>query len=214
VWCGGPPGAPPAILEASRQVELYDREFDREVALDWGIHTLPALALDLRSPEAAVEGIAAAVAEWAGQGKLLCVLGGEHTVSVGVARGLSSVYGEFVTVQLDAHTGLRDTYEETPYSHACAMRRILDRQQHLVQLGIRSLDITEAEYVRDNPDRVTTFFADDRSYLEQLGAAVRGKKVWTSSIPQSCPPRAPPNRAACSGTMCWRSSAQSSPTAR
>ncbi len=179
---GGTRKGPAAILEASRQVELYDREFDMEAALHWGIHTLPALALDLRSPQAAVEGIAAAVGEWASKGRLLCVLGGEHTVSVGVARGLEKVYGDFVTVQLDAHTDLRDAYEETPYSHACAMRRILDSQRHLVQLGIRSLDITEAEYVRDNPDRVTTFFAaemrHDRSYLQKLAEIVHGRQVF------------------------------------
>jgi agmatinase len=179
---GGTRRGPAAILEASRQVELYDREFDREAAIQWGIHTLPALALDLRSPETAVEGIAAAVAEWAGRGKLLCVLGGEHTVSVGEARGLAQAFGEFVTVQLDAHTDLRDSFEGTPYSHACAMRRILDHQRHVVQLGIRSLDISEAEFVRANPDRVTAFFADDmrhdRSYLQALANAVRGKQVF------------------------------------
>ena len=59
---GGAKAGPQAIIDASTQVELYDREFDEEPALRWGIHTLPALAPDLRSPEATVDGIAAAVA--------------------------------------------------------------------------------------------------------------------------------------------------------
>ena len=44
-WGGGTARGPAAIIEASCQVELYDREHDREPALDYGVHTLPALAL-------------------------------------------------------------------------------------------------------------------------------------------------------------------------
>src|ERR687885_2444193 len=65
---------PRALLQASQQVELYDREFGRECALDWGVHTLPFLAPTYASPELAHAGIAAAVAEYAGMGKLVCVL--------------------------------------------------------------------------------------------------------------------------------------------
>ena len=46
VSCGrGTALGPDAIIDASCQVELYDREHDREPALDYGVHTLPALAL-------------------------------------------------------------------------------------------------------------------------------------------------------------------------
>src|ERR1700685_4199559 len=59
---GGAKAGPQAIIDASAQVELYDREFDDEPALCWGVHTLPALAPDLRSPEATIQGIREAVA--------------------------------------------------------------------------------------------------------------------------------------------------------
>ena len=36
---------PEAIISASQQVELYDREYDREVALEYGVHTLAPLKL-------------------------------------------------------------------------------------------------------------------------------------------------------------------------
>src|SRR6476659_7158824 len=67
---------PRALLHASQQVELYDREFDRECALDWAVHTLPSLAPTYAAHEAAHAEIAAAVAEYGNMGKLLCVLGG------------------------------------------------------------------------------------------------------------------------------------------
>jgi agmatinase len=179
---GGTREGPQAILEASRQVELYDREFGGELALHYGIHTLPALASDLRSPEAAVASIAAAAEHFTRTGKLLGALGGEHALSIGIARGLKAVHGDFVTVQLDAHADLRADYDETPYSHACTARRIAEEVGPVVQLGIRSLDATEAEFLQKNPDRVTAHFADEmhsnRDYLPALAARIQGKKVF------------------------------------
>lgn len=178
---GGTKHGPAAILEASAQVELYDREFGTEPARLWGIHTLPALAPDFRGPEAMTEAITGAVAEVAEEGKLLCVLGGEHTVSVGVSQGLARLGRDFVTVQLDAHADLRDEYDGTPYSHACTARRILDHSP-LVQLGIRSLDISEAEFLQGNTDRITTVFTDtmrqNRDYLPLLAEKVQGRSVY------------------------------------
>jgi agmatinase len=173
---------PRALLHASAQVELYDREFDRECALDWGVHTLPFLAPNYHSPEVAHAEIAAAVAEYAQTGKLLCMLGGEHSISGSVARGLHEVYGSFVTVQLDAHADLRDEYEGTPYSHASAMRRVIDNGGGpVLQLGIRSLSVDEAVFIRDQPEAVRTFFAEQvhaGEHHEALRDFVRGKPVF------------------------------------
>lgn len=178
---GGAKDGPQAIIDASAQVELYDRAFDDEPALRWGVHTLPALAPDLSSPEATVRGVAEAVSALARAGKLLCVLGGEHSLSVGVARGLHDALGDFVTVQLDAHSDLRDEYDGTPYSHACAGRRISEFSP-ITQLGIRSYSAEEAEFLRAHPDRAMAFFAEDmhrdRSYLDALAERVRGKRVF------------------------------------
>lgn len=172
---------PQAIIDASSQVELYDRELGDEPALNYGIHTLPFLSPDLTSPEAAIGQIADAVQAVAAGGKLLAVLGGEHGMSIGVARGLSAVYSDFVTVQLDAHTDLRESYEGTGYSHACAARRIADISP-IFSLGVRSLDVTEADYLADHPDRVTARFADemrgDKRYLAELADYVRDKDVF------------------------------------
>lgn len=173
---------PRALLQASAQVELYDRELDRECALDWGVHTLPQLAPNYHSPVVAHTEIAEAVAEYARTGRLLCVLGGEHSISGSVARGLHEVHGPFVTVQLDAHADLRDEYEGTPYSHASAMRRVIDNGGGpVLQLGIRSLSMDEAAFIREQPEAVQTFFAEQvhaGEHHEALRAFVRGKSVF------------------------------------
>jgi agmatinase len=181
-WGAGTAGGPRAIILASQQVELYDREHDREPALDYGVHTLPALALDA-APAAAVEQIAAAVAGAAASGRLVVALGGEHTISAGVGRGLlEALGGPLTVVQLDAHSDLRDAYEGTPYSHACVARRMLDdeRVEQVLQLGIRSLDVEEVAFARAHPDRVGVWHAEDvhdGSWRDGFLARVRGRRV-------------------------------------
>ncbi len=182
-YMGGAKHGPRAILHASTQVELYDRDFAAEPALDYGVHTLPFLAPSHASPEATVDAIAACVAEHAAAGKLVVGLGGEHTVSVGFGRGLALAHGTpLMTVQIDAHSDLRDAYEGSPYSHACAARRLMDLGP-VVQLGIRSVCGEEADFIAQAPgDALRVFFADEvfagPAYLDELAERVRGRRVF------------------------------------
>lgn len=180
---GGTADGPAAIIEASQQVELYDREFDREPAYGYGIHTLPTLDLPT-DPAAAVDAIAAAVSQAARTGKLVVGLGGEHTISVGFGRGLiDALGGPISVVQVDAHSDLRAEYEETPYSHACIARRLLEEPaiEQVLQLGIRSVCSEEVEFTRANPDRVRVWYAEAvhaNGWRDELVARLQGKRVY------------------------------------
>jgi agmatinase len=195
---GGTAHGPAAIIAASQQVELYDREFDCEPATEYGVHTLPALHLP-DDPAAAVAQIAAAVAAAAGTPaagtpgagavaagtrKLLVGLGGEHTVSVGFGRGLlDALGGPLTVVQIDAHSDLRDEYEETPYSHACIARRLLEMEgiEQVLQLGIRSVSTEEVQFVRANPTRARVWYSEQvhaEPWRDELIARVRGRRVY------------------------------------
>lgn len=180
---GGTRHGPAAIVEASQQVELYDREFDREPAIEYGVHTLPALEL-ADEPEAAVAQIAAATAAAAASGKLLVGLGGEHTVSVGFGRGLlDAVGGPLTVVQIDAHSDLRDEYEDTPYSHACIARRLLEMDgiEQVLQLGIRSVCTEEVQFVRANPQRARVWYSEQvhaGDWRDELIERIRGRRVY------------------------------------
>lgn len=179
----GTAGGPAAIIAASQQVELYDREFDREPALDFGIHTLPALDLP-PEPAAAVDAIAQAVAAAAATGKLLAGLGGEHTASVGFGRGLlAALGGPLTVVQIDAHSDLRAEYDGTPYSHACMARRLLDETgiEQALQLGIRSVCPEEVVLARSQPGRIRVWYAEDvhdGGWQAELIERVRGRRVY------------------------------------
>ncbi|MFN3762685.1 MAG: agmatinase [Anaerolineae bacterium] len=179
----GTRNGPRAILEASQQVELYDREFGREVALEYGVHTLPALSLPEDVGEA-VEVIADAAARWAATGRLLVGLGGEHTVTLGLVRGmLRARDGPLTVVQIDAHADLRAEYEGTPYSHACTARRLLETPgvEQILQLGVRSVCPEEVEFARSHPDRVRVWYAEEvhaGDWSEELTARLVGRAVY------------------------------------
>jgi len=180
----GTRNGPAAIVAASRQVELYDREFGCEPAAVLGIATLPPLALVHRSPEEMVANIAAAVEDLMARPhapRLLGVLGGEHTISAGVVRAIARRVAseELVCVQIDAHADLRDEYEGSAYSHACAARRISESCP-VFQIGIRNLSGEEDAYLRETK-RVTTFFAEEYESADMLAALakfVHGKQVY------------------------------------
>ncbi|MFZ5939257.1 MAG: agmatinase family protein [Bacteroidota bacterium] len=80
-------------------------------------------------------------------GKIPGVVGGEHSVSLGVLKALSERYGSFGILQIDAHMDLRESYEGLEFSHASIMYNALHLENisGLVQVGVRDYCEEEAE---------------------------------------------------------------------
>lgn len=132
---GGTARGPAAILEASWQLEAWD---GKSTPAQQGIYTHPPVDTG-GSPEAVVQRIADVTRTIVELGKMPVMLGGEHTVTYGVIKGLLEAGEEdFGVVQIDAHADLRDAYEGNPYSHASVMKRIVDEDIPLFQLGVRA----------------------------------------------------------------------------
>ena len=68
------------------------------------------------------------------------ILGGEHSISIGVIEALVEKYPNLIMIQLDAHADLRNSYQNNKYSHACTIRRCLEilPSKKVLQIGIRS----------------------------------------------------------------------------
>ena len=143
---GGARDGPRAIIDASRYLEDYDMETEREV-YRVGIHTLPEVEPHVGGPEAMTERIASAVRPLVGKGRLLVALGGEHSISVGAVRALREAHSDLSVLYLDAHGDLRDEYMGSAYSHACAARRIWEMCP-VVEVGVRSISLEEADFIR------------------------------------------------------------------
>jgi agmatinase len=140
---GGTAAGPAAIIEASQQLELWD---GTRVPAAGGVHTADPVDCSKEIVKT-LDRIEDAVAYAIECEALPLVLGGEHTVTLGALRAMKQKYGRFGVVQFDAHADLRNTYQGSPYSHACVMRRAMDDLKVPVfQIGVRALCSEEAEY--------------------------------------------------------------------
>jgi len=148
---GGTRLGPRAIISASRNMELWDEEVGPVYRR--GIHTLPELEPTAEGPEAMVERVDRAMSWILAQGKLPVMLGGEHSLTAGAVRAASRKFAGLSVLQIDAHGDLRDTYLDSPWSHACVMRRVREMVP-AASVGIRSISEEEAEYLAAHPQPI------------------------------------------------------------
>ena len=135
---------PQAILEASDSIELYDVVTDNE-AYHAGIYT-DLFSYNFSSPESMVKSVYQRVTHFLNQNKKVGVLGGEHSISIGAIQAMSEKFPNLSVLQIDAHADLRESYHESPYNHACVMRRAQEVAT-VVQVGIRSVCSEEKEFI-------------------------------------------------------------------
>ena len=98
------------------------------------------------------------------KGKLVALLGGDHSTPLGYMKAIGEKHGEFGILQIDAHCDLRVSYEGFVYSHASIIYNALNEIPQLtkvVQAGIRDYSQGEWEYIKENPDRISTYFDRD-----------------------------------------------------
>lgn len=139
---GGTGKGPRAILEASWQLEVWDG-YSKPCEL--GIYTQPPVDVTGDS-SVVIERIAAASKAVIQAGKTPVAIGGEHTVTWGVVKGLLEAgLDDFGVVQIDAHADLRHAYEGNIFSHASCMKRVVDAGIPLFQLGVRAYCPEEIE---------------------------------------------------------------------
>ncbi|MEN8856973.1 MAG: agmatinase [Flavobacteriaceae bacterium] len=158
-WQKGADKGPKAFLEASENMELYDIETDSEVYKE-GIYLADSI-VENSSPEKMVNEVHQITKKYINKNKFVTLFGGEHTISIGTIRAFNECFDNLTVLQIDAHADLRDQYQGTLYNHACAVYEA-NQTTNLVQVGIRSMDISEKR--RMNLDKV--FFAHDMALNE------------------------------------------------
>jgi agmatinase len=105
------------------------------------------------------------------QGKLIGLIGGDHSTPLGMMQALAEKFGNYTILQIDAHADLRDAYEGFEYSHASIMFNALKIKQveKLVQVGIRDYCEAEAELMNNSANRIITFYDRDIKYAQYRG---------------------------------------------
>lgn len=186
----GAADGPAAVLSASHQVDLFDLElgdFYRHgiVMLDspseveaWNGEAVD-LARSLEAQElddgerkkridrvneigdALNEWVYREVSRWLDQGKIPCVLGGDHSVPFGAIRAYAERNPGMGILHLDAHADLREAYEGFTHSHASIFYNVMERIPEvakLVQVGIRDFGRGEYRYIQASGGRIVTHF--------------------------------------------------------
>jgi len=177
---GGARHGPEAILAASRHVELYDHELDRE-SFRVGIHTYPAVELTVGGPAAALEELRHRYEEVCERGQFVIMLGGEHTITqVPLLYWADRLENDLAVLQFDAHADLRESFHGTHWSHACVMRRVVDRVRP-VGVGIRAIDVEERRLIKELG--LTMIYAEDLGsgdWMDRALEALSSDNVYIS----------------------------------
>jgi agmatinase len=98
------------------------------------------------------------------RGKLVALLGGDHSSPLGFYKAIAEKHSDFGILQIDAHSDLRKSYEEFVYSHSSIMYNALNeipQIKKLVQIGVRDYSQEEWDYICKSDYRVITYFDKD-----------------------------------------------------
>ncbi len=181
---------PELILHASHQIDLFDSETGRPYEHGIHMRALPdnirRLGLEAKTAvhrmstetwshkkrieaiekvnEAGVQVNAHVYKETKAllaQGKIVGVVGGDHSVPFGSIQAHAEHFREIGVLQLDAHADLRVAYEGFVWSHASIMERVLSEVPgvtKLVQVAVRDLCEAEVHMIESTPTRIATYF--------------------------------------------------------
>ena len=167
---------PRAAITASKQLEEWDIELERDSS-SVGIYTTEEIEPHTGGPEAMIERVRRVVDHFMSQDKLVVLLGGEHTITLGGVSAALEKYPDLTVLYLDAHADLRDEYMGSRWSHACVARRLFERAS-VVEVGVRSMSQDESGFISANGVPVFTWPPSvgienlAESVIERLGAEV------------------------------------------
>ena len=172
---------PDALIEASRNMELYDIETGYEV-FTIGIHTDTPIHAD--TSKEMIDKVQHRVENLLKNDKFVVTIGGEHAISPAPIRAHAKKYPGMSVLQLDAHADLQPAYEGDPLSHASAMSRVkeIEGLGPIIAVGIRSMSVEEVPYV----DKKHTYFAhnilDNDKWIDSVTEALSDEVYITLDL--------------------------------
>lgn len=169
------------LLETSN--ELRDRAARHIESISNGEETdpdSPVLESINQACEHMVNQIESIADHWLDAGKLVGLVGGDHSTPLGLIKALAKRHKTFGILQIDAHCDLRIAYEDFTYSHASVMYNALKTKEvaKLVQVGIRDYCQQELELIRNSEGRIVTFF-DEAMKIAQFEGQTWKEQVNT-----------------------------------
>lgn len=187
----GTKNGPKKVLNClDTQIEFFDRDFHIEINDFIKTAHLSLNNLDKLSPVRALQKIKESSEKLVKKDKFVFLLGGEHSVSLGLLQALSEKHNprEITVLHLDAHCDLRnddsDYNKKNPskFAHSTVIRRANELGYPIVQVGIRTYSKEEYEYFKNPKNRIKVFEWDkgDKPKIKQILDSIKTKKVYIS----------------------------------
>ena len=200
-WGKGADKGPELFLDASENMELYDIETDSEPYLQ-GVYRAGEVS-ENSTPEKMVEAVYNKTKELIkDREKLFTLIGGEHSVSIGSIRAVGEEYKQLTVLQLDAHTDLRPEYHGSKNNHACAVFEA-NQKHKLVQVGIRSMDAEEKQYLPHKRVFFAHEIAKNDNWIKDVLDKVSGNVYITIDLDAFDPSIAPSTGTPEPGGLQW-----------
>ena len=161
---------PTAIRQASLNIETYS--FRTGIDLEnIKIHDLGDMHVSTDTGKT-LEMLQSVIKDILAAGKIPVTIGGEHTITLGIAKGLGRAASKTAIVSFDAHLDLRNEYSGLKVSHTTFMRRTNEevRPAKIIEVGTRAVCKEELKYAKEaNIDFFTT------QYVRKEGSALVAK---------------------------------------
>ena len=164
-----------AMRSESFGIETYSPYQDGDLE-DFAVFDSGDLELPFGNTQRVLDQIEEHTAEILKDGKIPCMIGGEHLVTLGAMRAVVKQYPDVHVIHFDAHADLREDYLEESFSHATVLHRVWDLvgDGKIFQFGIRSGDRSEFVWAKDHVFTNKFNFHGLKEIVNQL----QGKPVY------------------------------------
>jgi len=169
------------------QIEFFDPKFKKEICHHLKIGAVEIKNLKNLEPKKALAKIRKESEKLLQAGKFVLLLGGEHSVSLGLIQALVKKYKpeEVTILQIDAHCDLRnddsDYNSKNPssFAHSTVMRRVSELGSPIVQVGIRTYSKEEYEYFKNPKNKIRVFeWQEKETPVSEILKAIQTKYVY------------------------------------
>lgn len=140
---------PIQIIKASKHLEYYDEQYKSE-PFENGIELLKEITA--KSNKEIVKNIQEAYPN-----RFTITLGGDHTTTIGAVKGAQKYNKDFSVLIFDAHSDLRDSWNNSQVNHACVAKQV-SKNHNVTIVGVRSQDKDEVD---TKPDDVNIIYAHE-----------------------------------------------------
>lgn len=174
--------APKEIRQAGWNFETYYLKTGVDLK-DIKFHDYGDIDVKNDKPEIMIRKVREFTSKLLEKNKFPIAIGGEHSITPGIIQAFPK---DIAVLSLDAHIDFRQQYENEPYNHACAVRRIADHVdiKNIAVVGIRSAEKEEFEEAKTNKlFYIDSFFIRNngiKKAIDETKKYLKNKRIYLS----------------------------------